>query len=117
MPNELLDINIFDDAKAMMQHKFSRIIGYFFEDTQTYLDSIEKGITQKDASLIIPAAHTIKSSSRQLGAVQLSALAAALEEGAKEYLKNQQDFAGLHHLADQVKQTFPATQRFMEERI
>ena len=116
MSELIIDPVAFNEAKAMMQHKFEKVLGYFFEDTQSYIDTIQKGIEQQDASLIAPAAHTIKSSSRQLGAIRLSEVSALLEQKAKDYIREPFDFSGIRILSDEIKELFQSTKTQMEKQ-
>lgn len=114
---DIIDEVIFSEAKAMMQQKFQRIIGYYLEDTQSYIETIIQGVSSRDASLIIPAAHTIKSSSRQLGAIKLSEKSALLEEIARDYLREPNDFTGIEILSADLPSLFETTRQQMEKQI
>jgi len=114
---QIIDNIAFEEAKKSMQHKFPKIMGYFFEDTTSYIDTINQGLAQQDASLIMPAAHTIKSSSRQLGGAKLSDVAALLEQKAREYMKEETDFSVMQQLAVELKELFQITKEQMENRI
>jgi HPt (histidine-containing phosphotransfer) domain-containing protein len=78
------------------------------------LASIDEGLAKKDAGLIVPAAHTIKSSSRQLGANKLADEAAELELAAKLVVKGEQKIDGLARMAFAVHETFDRTKLRME---
>lgn len=105
----LLDLQLFEQAKTTMQHKFPKIIGYFIEDCESYLATIQQGLAQQHASLIAPAAHTIKSSSRQLGAIQLSSLAALLEQQARDYLRAGTGLSEMQSIAARMREAFLLT--------
>ncbi len=56
----------------------------FLEDTAQALETIHQALEQQDADLLRKTAHSIKSSSAQLGAVQLSANCRKLEQLGSE---------------------------------
>lgn len=70
---------IFAEAQTMMKKRFAEMITYYLEDVATYLVEIRAGLYAKDAKKIYPAAHTIKSSSKQLGAMQVADIAKDIE--------------------------------------
>lgn len=77
---ELLDNAAIADAKAIMKDKYQIMIGYFLEDAETYLNLIKTGLNSNDMRAITMPSHTLKSSSRQMGAARLSMLAREVEE-------------------------------------
>lgn len=107
----LLDQAAFDQAKQMLQQRFDTVLGYFIEDSHAYIASIEEGVQNRNVEMIMAAAHTIKSSARQLGAMRLSALAAELEAKAREEMAAPGKFPTLVPLAHDVRQCFEETER------
>ncbi len=71
--------DIFNEAQGMMKKRFGEMVGYYIEDVQTYLGEIRTGLEARDAKKIYPAAHTIKSSSKQLGIMKVSDIAKDIE--------------------------------------
>lgn len=71
---EIFDMRIVQEAKDTMKTKFPLMVEYFLEDSQIYVNDIKSGKT------VTEAAHTLKSSSRQMGAVKLSNIAREIEE-------------------------------------
>src|ERR1700712_2966165 len=102
----MIDTQAFDEAKAMMQNKFQKVIGYYLEDADNYIETIQEGLENQDAEIIIPAAHTIKSSSRQIGAFFLADYAAIIEETARECLKNKKEFRELVQKTEELIMIF-----------
>lgn len=113
----LIDLDALRNAKTLMNHKFTKIIGYYFEDTETYIHAIDEGLSKKDAGLIVPAAHTIKSSSKQLGATPLSEIAFEIEAQAKDVLRNQQDISTLSEKISLLKDTYKRTRLQLEAAL
>ena len=56
------------------------LIEIFLEDAPRILVTLEKGWVNRDAEMLRTAAHTLKSGSANLGAMQLSILCKELEE-------------------------------------
>jgi HPt (histidine-containing phosphotransfer) domain-containing protein len=80
----ILDLAAIAEAKATMKAKFPTIVQYFLEDSETYIGSIRAGIVAASAEQIISPAHTLKSSSRLMGAMRVSDIAKAMEALARE---------------------------------
>lgn len=112
---DMIDVNAFETAKITLHHKFSQILDYYFEDTESYIATIRTGIETKDAGLITPAAHTIKSSSRQMGGIILSSLAAEIEELARHYLKEETEFDLIVKKSEKLEEIFLKTKEQMQE--
>lgn len=74
-----IDPAIFNEAQTMMKKRFGEMLTYYLEDAVTYLGEIRAGLEEKSAKKIYPAAHTIKSSSKQIGAIKVSDIAKDVE--------------------------------------
>ena len=94
---ELLTSQLLIEAKNLMKDKFGLMIEYFVEDVGGYINDINSGFVEANYLKIKAAAHTIKSSSRQLGAVGLSELGRVMEELAKDENRGELEkkFAGI----------------------
>ena len=79
----VLDEEILREARDMMQARFPDMVRFFLEDSASYLKTIRSGLEEKDAQKIITPAHTIKSSSKQLGAILVSETAKDIEASAR----------------------------------
>jgi HPt (histidine-containing phosphotransfer) domain-containing protein len=80
----LLDVATMQETKSVMRDKFPKMVEYFLEDIGTYIDTISRAVAEGKMEAIIPPAHTAKSSSRQMGAMRMSAIAKAIELTARE---------------------------------
>ena len=85
--NEILDDEIISEAKDMMKSKFPTMISYFLEDSTMYVTQVEEAFAANDVEALVPPAHTLKSSSRQMGAILLSDIAKDIELAAREVAK------------------------------
>lgn len=69
----------FAEAADLFAEKFPYILECYLEDTATHLKEIEGGIRSANADDILRAVHSIKSSSRRIGAIALSQIAGTAE--------------------------------------
>jgi HPt (histidine-containing phosphotransfer) domain-containing protein len=84
---QLLDMSAIDEARSMFRAKFPTMSGYYFEDAEGYVASIRSAIAGGDIPAIVAPAHTLKSSSRQMGAAEVSVIAKSIEEAARDQLE------------------------------
>lgn len=98
-----LDTAAVAKAKSMMKRRFATMIEYFLEDTQNYIEQINKGIENSDYSAMVVPAHTIKSSSRQMGAIVVSDLSKELEALARA---EEASFEKIRELTEQLQEQF-----------
>ena len=79
---EHLDLDALNTLKQVMEDDFPLLVDTFIQDSSTRIASLRELIQGNDADLIRRAAHSFKGSSSNLGAIQLSALCAAIEKKA-----------------------------------
>ncbi|MBI1274328.1 MAG: response regulator [Alphaproteobacteria bacterium] len=78
------------EARAMLGAKLSTVITYYLEDTENYLGRIEEALAANDPEAVILPAHSVKSSSHQLGAMELCELARRAEASARDLVDGRQ---------------------------
>jgi|GEM_PF-1848500 len=78
-----VDEETFATAREMLGDKLETIINYYLEDAGNYLTRIAESIKQNDPAGAIAPAHTLKSSSRQLGIITLANFAEQAEVTAR----------------------------------
>ena len=88
MTTPVLDPDIIEEAKAMMKAKFPTMVQYYLEDAETYLTSIREGIAENSVEKVVAPAHTIKSSSKQMGATLLAEVAKEMEHLARDQVNS-----------------------------
>lgn len=110
----LIDQDALRTARTMMQQKFYKIMHYYFEDTEAYIHSIEDGLEARDASLVIPAAHTIKSSSKQIGADYVSRIAMEIETLGKNILQGNDAWQDIAGKASELKRIYLLSKQQLE---
>lgn len=84
MDDNPLDLSVFDKLREVLGPALQQAVTPFLEDTPSYLLQLEQAVILGDAESARSAAHSIKGSSGNLGAVHLSQLAKEVEELARE---------------------------------
>jgi len=79
----VLDEEILDELYAVIGQDASRIVTVFLEDAPQLLAQLERAALAPDFAALREAAHSLKSSSANLGAMALSAAAKRIELGAR----------------------------------
>lgn len=69
--------------KAELGPGFLRILGYFREDGEKSIATIEQAFRARDAAALVLPAHTLKGESAQFGAYRLSSMAEDIEMVAR----------------------------------
>ncbi len=80
----VIDPEIQDELRAMLGSEVDRLIDVFLEDTPRLVAALESAAIGPDYDALRDAAHSLKSSSANLGAMSLSAAAKRVELGARE---------------------------------
>ncbi|MFC3714694.1 ATP-binding protein [Luteimonas soli] len=84
-PPPLIDQEVLDELRAMLGGEVDRLIDVFLEDTPRLITALENGAAGvPDYPALRDAAHSLKSSSANLGAMSLSAAAKRIEMGARQ---------------------------------
>ncbi len=106
---EILNMSIVEEAKELMSDRFPMMVTYFLEDTQMYLEEIEKAVSENNAEIAISPAHTIKSSAKQLGAERVSEISKAIEEQCRNITENgNEDFQQFKKKYEDLKEEINA---------
>ncbi|TYT27607.1 Hpt domain-containing protein [Luteimonas viscosa] len=80
----VLDTEILDDLQAMLGEEVDRLVDIFLDDTPRLIRALENAASGPDYDALRDAAHSLKSSSANLGALSLSAAAKRVELAARE---------------------------------
>jgi two-component system, sensor histidine kinase and response regulator len=75
-----LNINTLDELKQAMEEDFEEIIPAYTQSSQSNIDQMWSAFEQQDMNTLKRMAHSLKSSSANLGATRLSTLAEFLEK-------------------------------------
>ena len=87
----VIDEQQFGVAERTMGKRFPAFASLYIRDVQRYVRDIAAGLKAGSADAIIQPAHTLKLSSRIVGAVQSSYWAEALEHRAKQMREGSTD--------------------------
>lgn len=79
----ILDLETLNALKDIMEDDFSSLIDSYAEDAPTLLTDLKQSAKEADLTILIRAAHTLKSSSGNLGATLLSGIAFDIEQLGK----------------------------------
>lgn len=81
---DILDETLLEEARAVLKDKFDFLLGCYIEDVQTYIGEIQDAVTSRNIEALVRPAHTIKSTSKRMGAICLSNIAKQIELTARE---------------------------------
>jgi HPt (histidine-containing phosphotransfer) domain-containing protein len=110
----VLDISVFAEARDAMRDRFGKVISFYLEDTTSYIEKIRSGLGTQNAEAIVPPAHTIKSSSRQLGAIRLSELAKDIELTCRDIVKGNGSLESIPAKFEQLEAAFDETRKVLQ---
>jgi HPt (histidine-containing phosphotransfer) domain-containing protein len=82
-PAPVLDASVLDELRSILGGEVDRLIEVFLDDTPTIIAALETAAAGPDMDGLRNAAHTLKSSSANLGAMSLSNAAKRVELGAR----------------------------------
>jgi len=82
-PN-VLDDEVLAELRQVMGADFGNLVQMFLVDAAKYIQQLEEAAAGSDLQKMIAPAHTLKSSSANLGAMAVSAAAKRIEVGARE---------------------------------
>ncbi len=116
----ILDEPALNEVKESMGEKFPTMVSFFLEDTAKYVNQIKDGLNNNDIKEVIKGSHTIKSSSKQMGAFRISAIAEEIETKGR-YIdeKNEGTIEDIKELMpsldEALTQTLAIMQKYNEE--
>lgn len=111
----VVDKPVFEDARAMMRDKFSEMVQYYIEDAQDYIKHILQGVDEGDASKVAAYSHTIKSSSKQLGALVVADIAEKIELNARRIADDDGDIKTVELDVAKLESSFVEFMGFLTE--
>jgi len=78
-----LDTDVVEDLREVMGSEFLSLIRVFLEDTPRTLERLQVAADGSDTPTLVAAAHSLKSTSANLGALDMSELARQIEHGGR----------------------------------
>ena len=79
----VIALDVLEELRTMMGDEYLGLIKLFLEDAPTHIHQLEAAAAANDLPGLVSPAHTLKSSSANLGALALSAVAKRIELGAR----------------------------------
>ena len=86
-PKAVVDWKSFSKARSQLGAGFVRMLGYFREDGDKAIATIEQAMQRRDAAALVLASHKLKSEARQFGAELLGELAEEIELSARRSIE------------------------------
>lgn len=83
-PLELIDHEAIENARGILKDKYDKMLPVFFENCKTLINEIQSAADSNDIENIIMPAHSLKSTSLQMGASYLAEIAKDIEYTAKK---------------------------------
>lgn len=80
----VIDQSVLGELIELMGDDIDEVIDIYLEDAPGYLATLQAAAAENDLNGMIAPAHSLKSSSANLGAIGLSEMAKAIEHGARE---------------------------------
>jgi HPt (histidine-containing phosphotransfer) domain-containing protein len=109
-PRPVIQSKFLDNIRALQQtggpDPLKKVVGHYFTSSPLLLDTIHKGIANADPTSIHQAAHSLKSSSANLGALNLSDLCKKMES-----LGRAGSIAGAAELMVQIESAYGAVRK------
>ena len=82
-PLPVLDHDVVEELRSVMGPEYRTLVDLFLADAPALINQLEAAAAAEDIPAMVAPAHTLKSSSANLGAMALSASAKRIELGAR----------------------------------
>jgi signal transduction histidine kinase/DNA-binding response OmpR family regulator/HPt (histidine-containing phosphotransfer) domain-containing protein len=89
----VLAMDVVEELRDVMGSEYLGLVRLFLEDAPTHIDRLKTAAAANDIASMVAPSHTLKSSSANLGALALSAIAKRIELGARTQLLPSPGFA------------------------
>ena len=83
VPSTVLDEKVLRDLRAIMEDDYLALIQTYLDSAPKLVEDVQAAIARRDVGAMVIPVHSLKSSSANVGAVQLSALARETEQLAR----------------------------------
>ncbi len=103
-PLEILDTTVFEEAKSLLKDKFDFLLDCYIDDVELYMKEIQDAVSSKNIEGIVRPAHTIKSTSKRMGALRLSDIARDIELAAREAANSNEDAGVNLEILERIRQ-------------
>jgi HPt (histidine-containing phosphotransfer) domain-containing protein len=96
----LVDAAVLDELRSIMEDEFTEVLQIFLDESVTLMSEIHTAFEEESENLT-RAAHTLKSCSKNVGAMRLGSIAETIEK----YLIDN-DFASAKNKLDELQDVF-----------
>jgi HPt (histidine-containing phosphotransfer) domain-containing protein len=79
----VLEMEVVEELRSIMGAEYQGLVKLFLEDAPSHIQRLQAAAANNDIAAMVAPAHTLKSSSANLGALALSAVAKRIEFGAR----------------------------------
>jgi HPt (histidine-containing phosphotransfer) domain-containing protein len=79
----VLEMEVIEELRSIMGGEYQGLVKLFLEDAPTHIKRLQEAAAAGDIAAMVAPAHTLKSSSANLGAMALSSVAKRIETGAR----------------------------------
>jgi HPt (histidine-containing phosphotransfer) domain-containing protein len=107
-----LDNSVVDELKLIMEDEINMLYSAYLEDSVERINELKLASEKLDCDLTRRVAHTLKGSSRNVGASNLSELCELLEQAARN-----EETASWGALVSQIVTSFSATKNQIEQEV
>lgn len=101
------------ETRLLVGEKFSLITSYFLEDAQRYISEIERAAAGDATVNYAAAAHTLKSSARQFGLINLAEIARNIEEIGRRHPEGDGGRVAVLPLVAPMKAAFTTAEHYL----
>ena len=110
--NEIFDPKVLVTLREEIGDAVIKVVKVYLDDTPNSLQKMQQALTQNDLETVKRLAHSLKSSSANVGAMQMSFLARNLEQ---ELNQGTSDATKIAAAIKEMHDTFDLTQPMFEE--
>lgn len=110
----VLDLEVIETARASMKDKFVGLLSCYFEDSSDYISQIEDAVGEGEFGKLKAPAHTLKSSSRLLGAMEVARIAELLEEASNDAVKGKELTIDVEEMVAALRQAYSQARSELE---
>ena len=111
-PEQHVDVSALQDLKEIMESEFETLINTFVMDSLSKIDELVGAIAANDADALRKIAHSLKGSSSNICAAQLSELARQLEFMGKDGVTD-----GASGIIEQLKVEFEVVKGILQSNL
>lgn len=105
----IINEHTFSQLQTFLGDQFTAILRKYLEDSHHYIGKIESGISDSNMSMLVTAAHPLKSASKQIGAEVIASIAEKIEKHAIE-----EENVNYQEMAEQLTSALADVEKHLE---